>query len=90
MVISAISDDTARAKQYLTRAALKKFHLRSPALPCPFKENEDETVIFYFSPDTVEEADVDDWHFSYQKEQLEVLPSGTVIERMSTRRAASY
>ncbi|MBQ9979331.1 MAG: 3'-5' exonuclease [Clostridia bacterium] len=90
VIISAISADTAKAKQYLTRAELKKYHLRSTALPCAFKENEDETVIFYFSPDTVEEADVDDWHFSYQKEQIEVLPSGTVIERMSTRRAASY
>lgn len=88
--IHAISDEAARAKQYLTRAELKKLHLRSTALPCAFKENDDETVIFYFSPDTVEEADVDDWHFGYSKEQIEVLPSGTVIERMSVRRAASF
>ena len=90
VTIPAITEEAARAKQYLTRAELKKFHLKSTALPCAFRENEDDTVIFYFSPDTLEEADVDDWHFSYQKEQLEVLPSGTVIERMSTRRAASY
>ena len=90
VTIRAISEEAARAKQYLTRTELKKFHLKSTALPCAFKENEDETVIFYFSPDTLEEADVDDWHFSYQKEQLETLPSGTVIERMSARRAAGY
>ncbi len=88
--IRAISDESARAKQYLTRAELKKLHLKSTALPCAFKENDDETVIFYFSPDTVEEADVDDWHFGYSREQIEVLPSGTVIERMSVRRAASF
>lgn len=90
LIIHAISDETARAKQYLTRAELKKLHLRSTALPCAFKENDDESVIFYFSPDTVEEADVDDWHFGYSKEQIEVLPSGTVIERMSVRRASSF
>jgi DNA polymerase-3 subunit epsilon len=90
VVISAITEDAAKAKQYLTRAELKKFHLKSTALPCAFRENEDESVIFYFSPDTLEEAEVDDWHFSYQKEQTETLPSGTVIDRMSTRRAASY
>ena len=88
--IPAITEECARAKQYLTRAELKKFHLKFTGLPCAFKENDDESVIFYFSPDAVEEADVDDFHFSYSKEQLEVLQSGTVIERMSTRRAASY
>ena len=90
VIIHAITDEAARTKQYLTRAELKKFHLKSTALPCAFKENADETVIFYFSPDTVEEAEIDDWHFTYSKEQIEVLPSGTVIERMSTRRASSY
>ena len=43
----------------------------------------------YLSPDTVEEAEIDDWHFTYSKEQVEVLPSGTVIDRMSTRRAGA-
>ena len=90
VIISAITEEVARAKNYLTRSELKKFHLKSNALPCAFRENDDESVIFYFSPDTLEEADVDDWHFSYSKDQVEVLPSGTVIERMSTRRAASY
>ena len=90
VIIHAITDEAARTKQYLTRAELKKFHLKSTALPCAFKENADETVVFYFSPDTVEEAEIDDWHFSYSKEQIEVLPSGTVIDRMSTRRASSY
>lgn len=90
VIIPAITDEAARTKQYLTRAELKKFHLKSTALPCAFKENADETVIFFFSPDTVEEAEIDDWHFSYTREQIEVLPSGTVIERMSTRRASSY
>lgn len=88
--IPAITQDVARAKQYLTRAELKKIHLKPTALPCAFREVDDESVMFYFSPDAVEEADVDDWHFSYSREQIEVLPSGTVIERMSTRRAASY
>ena len=90
IVISAITEEAARAKQYLTRADLKRFHLKSTALPCAFRENPDESVIFYFSPDTVEEAEVDDWHFTYSKEQVEMLPSGTIIERMSTRRASSY
>ncbi|MGM9631567.1 MAG: PolC-type DNA polymerase III [Eubacteriales bacterium] len=90
VTISAVNEETARAKQYLTRAELKKFHLKPTALPCAFKENDDETVIFYFSPNNVEEADVDDWHFAYSKEQIEVLPSGTVIEKMSTRRASAY
>ena len=90
IVISAITEEAARAKQYLTRADLKRFHLKSVALPCAFRENPDESVIFYFSPDTVEEAEVDDWHFTYSKEQIEILPSGTIIERMSTRRASSY
>ena len=54
VVIYPITDEAARTKQYLTRAELKKFHLKSTALPCAFKENEDETIIFYFSPDNVE------------------------------------
>ena len=32
----------------------------------------------------------EDEEFYYSKEQIEVLASGTVIERMSTRRASSY
>lgn len=90
IVVPAITKDAARAKQYLTRTELNKLHLQATGFPCAFSENDDETVLFYFSPDNVSEAEPDEWHFSYNKLQTVVLPSGNVIERMSVRRAATF
>lgn len=90
IVVPSISKESARAKQYLTRTELNRLHLQANGFPCAFSENDDETVTFYFSSDTVSEAEPDDWHFAYNKMQTVVLPSGNVIERMSVRRAASF
>lgn len=88
--IPLISKEDAREKQYLTRTELNKFHLQPTGFPCAFSENDDETVLFYFSSDAVVEAEPDNWHFTYNKNQTEVLPSGSIIERMSTRRASTF
>lgn len=87
ITIPCLSKSTAEAKNYLTRNDLNKLHLKPTALPCAFSENSDESVTFYFSPDNVEEAEPEKWHFSYSKSDRMTLESGNVIERTSIRRA---
>lgn len=79
----------AEAKNLLTRNDLNKLHLKPAELPCAFSENSDGSVIFFFDPDGVTEADPEKWSFSYQKNDRICLESGNVIERMSVRRAFS-
>ncbi len=90
VTLPCITAESAEAKNLLTRNDLKKFHLKPSGLPCACSENADGTVKFYFSPDTVSEAEPEEVHFSYTKNEKMTLESGNIIERMSIRRAFSY
>ena len=92
--------------KYITRSMLMQMHLSPKGDPVAFDCNEDGTLTYYFDPARVTETPPELWYQELSpvqssgeeqrsrpsREDAEelTLESGTVIYRMSTRRAASY
>ena len=89
VTIHEISKDEANSKNYLTRQALTKMHLMPSGEPIAFEIAPDGNIIYYFAPDKVVEAPPEMWYAPRAKVEPITLESGTVIERMSIKRAAS-
>ena len=87
--VRLIGKKEAGSKNYLTRNMLRQFHLTPDGSPVAFDRNEDGSVMFYFDPETVVEADPELWYSPDANEETEALPSGSIIEKMNTKRAAS-
>ena len=87
--VRRIGKKEADNKNYLTRNMLRQFHLMPDGSPVAFDYNEDGSVMYYFDPETVVEADPEIWYSPDVKTETEVLNSGSVIEKMNTKRAAS-
>ena len=78
-------------KCYLTRAMLSQMHLSPVGDPVAYDISSDGSTIYYFDPSRVKETPPELWYKDTTKPREEMtLESGTVIERMSVRRAASY
>lgn len=88
--VRRINKKEADNKNYLTRNMLRQFHLAPDGSPVGFEYNEDGSVLFYFDPETVVEADPELWYSDGGRAETETLPSGSVIEKMNTKRAASF
>lgn len=86
--IPMIKNTDRKAEKYLTRGVLSQLHLMPGGDPVAFSrvEGSDE-VVLYFDPLFVKEAPPEIWYGGGKKETM-TLPSGSVIERMSTRKAA--
>ena len=79
------------SKCYLTRAMLSQMHLSPVGDPVAYDISTDGSTIYYFDPSRVKETPPELWYKDTTKPREEMtLESGTVIERMSVRRAASY
>ncbi len=93
------------SQKYITRTTLMQMHLSPKGDPVAFDRNEDGTIIYYFDPTRVTETPPELWYRDRSEEfepsaaprpqkpredEEMTLESGTVIYRMSTRRAASY
>lgn len=89
VTIHEISKDEANSKNYLTRQSLSKMHLMPSGEPIAFEVAPDGNIIYYFTPDKVVEAPPEMWYSPRAKVEPMTLESGTVIERMSIKRAAS-
>ena len=87
--IPQISREEADKKNYLTRGTLTQMHLIPNGDPAAFDKAEDGSLIYYFDPAKVIEAPPEQWYFPRSRKESRVLDSGTVIERMSIKRAAS-
>ncbi len=85
--IPAVDISTAKKKNYLSRSDLGVLHLMAQGDPVAFTENADGTVKYYFDAASIVEAPPETW-FAGPSEKL-TLPSGSVISKMGTRRAAS-
>ena len=79
----------ADKKNYLTRGVLTQMHLMPNGDPAAFDTAEDGSIIYYFDPNKVVEAPPEQWYFPRAKKEERELDSGSVIERMSIKRAAS-
>lgn len=89
VTIHEINRDEANSKNYLTRQSLSKMHLMPSGEPIAFEVAPDGNIIYYFAPDKVVEAPPEMWYSPRAKVEPMTLESGTVIERMSIKRAAS-
>lgn len=87
--IPQVSREEADKKHYLTRGVLTQMHLMPNGDPAAFEKSEDGSLIYYFDPARVVEAPPEQWYFPRSKKESKILDSGTVIERMSIKRAAS-
>ena len=64
-------------------------HLMPSGEPVAFEISENGSVIYYFDPEKVVEAPVEMWYSPASRKETFTLESGTVIERMSIKRAAA-
>ncbi len=79
----------ADKKNYLTRGVLTQMHLMPNGDPAAFDTADDGSIIYYFDPNKVVEAPPEQWYFPRARKEERSLDSGSVIERMSIKRAAS-
>ena len=86
--IPCLTKREAAARNLLTREELYEIHLLPGGEPAAYSYVDENTVIYFFNPDAVVEAPPELW-FGAKNEPL-TLPSGTVIPRMSVKRAAAY
>ena len=88
-VIRAISRKDAEAKNYLSRQTLSDLHLMPSGDPIAFEISEAGNIIYYFDPERVVEAPVEMWYAPTSRKETYTLESGSVIERMSVKRATA-
>ena len=87
--IRQVTREEANKKNYLTRGVLTQMHLMPSGDPAAYDLAEDGSIIYYFDPEKVVEAPPEQWYFPRARKEERTLESGTVIERMSIKRAAS-
>ena len=87
--IPHLSREEASKRNYLTRGVLTQMHLMPNGDPAAFYQSADGTIIYYFDPAKVVEAPPEQWYFPRARKEERTLENGTVIERMSIKRAAS-
>ena len=85
-----MSKKEATNKDYLTRNMLRQFHLVPTGAPVGFDYNEDGSVEFYFDPELVDGAEPELWYSPDCDEETMTLESGSIIEKMNTKRASSF
>ena len=88
--VPQVSYREAQAKNYLDRATLKLMHLTPDGAPAAYSEGKNGGVVFWFDPEKLTESDPEIWYAPDARQETLVLESGTEIERMSMRRAASF
>lgn len=88
-VIRSITRKEADAKNYLTRHTLSQLHLMPSGEPVAFEVSDNGSLIYYFDPEKVVEAPVEMWYNPTSRKETIVLESGSVIEKMSIKRAAA-
>ncbi len=87
--IPHLSRAEADKRNYLTRGTLTQMHLMPSGDPAAFDTAEDGSIIYYFDPSRVVEAPPEQWYFPRARKEMKTLDSGSVVERMSIKRAAS-
>ena len=88
--IPQLTPEQAERRHYLSRSLLARMHLMPDGDPVAYTTLEDGTVDYYFDPQRVVEAPPETWYApSIQFTETMTMEDGTVIGRMSTKRAAS-
>ena len=89
-VIPRMTAEQAEARSYLTMSLLDKMHLMPVGDPVAYSAAADGSPIYYFDPCRVREAPPENWYIPDEADLIQPmrLENGTLIGRMSTRRAA--
>ena len=89
-VLPRLTAEQAETRRYLTRTLLNKMHLMPVGDPVAYSASEDGSLVYYFDPRQVREAPPEQWYKPSAAELIQPLQleSGSVIGRMSTKRAA--
>ena len=89
-LIPELTKKEADARNYISRSMLTQMHLMPTGDPVAYVRADDGSVIYYFHPEKVTEEPPEVWYYSAPaKSETITLESGSVIERMSIKRAAS-
>ena len=84
-----INSREAQTKGLLDRSTLEMLHLVPSGTPTAYSQLNDGSIKIWFDPEAVTEADPENWFAPEAKHETFTLPSGTVISRMTIKRAAS-
>lgn len=88
--IPHLTVEQAEGKRYLTREILGKMHLMPKGDPVAYSVDEGGEPVYYYDPQRVVEAPPETWYApNLQFTETRTLEDGTVIGRMSTKRAAT-
>ena len=88
--IPQLTSEQAEHRHYLTKSLLSKMHLMPDGDPVAYTVQDDGSVIYYFDPQRVVEAPPETWYApAIRFTETMTMDDGTVIGRMSTKRAAS-
>ena len=88
--IPQLTSEQAEHRHYLTKSLLSKMHLMPDGDPVAYTVQDDGSVIYYFDPQRVVEAPPEIWYApAIRFTETMTMDDGTVIGRMSTKRAAS-
>ena len=90
--IPYLTAEQAESKHYLTKSILTKMHLMPQGDPVAYGDEKEGVAVYYYDPRRVVEAPPETWYTPEQPQFTETrtLEDGTVIGRLSTKRAASY
>ncbi|MBE6633276.1 MAG: 3'-5' exonuclease [Ruminococcaceae bacterium] len=89
--IPQLTPEQAESRNYLTQEILTKMHLMPKGDPAAYSVAGDGSTVYYFDPRRVVEAPPEIWYAPAVPAFTETrtLEDGTVIGRMSTKRAAT-
>ena len=98
LAIPHVSSEEADRKRYVSGALLERMHLSPVGYPVAYNVSQDGTVTYYFDPAKVTETPPELWYQGEEKSsekpqrrrETMTLESGAVVEKMGTKRAATF
>ncbi len=88
-VVTQTNSREAQIKNYLDRETLRMMHLAPGGNPIAYSQLNDGSIKLWFDPETAVDEDPELWLNSEGKHEELTLPSGSLIKRMTVKKAAS-
>ena len=98
LAIPRVSGEEADRKCYLSGSLLERMHLSPVGDPVAYDVDEQGVITFYFDPAKVTETPPEVWYRGEEntpekpqrRKETMTLESGAVVEKMGTKRAATF
>ncbi len=88
-LVTQINSREAQTKGLLDRSMLKTLHLDATGGPIAYSQLNDGSIKLWFAPEQVTGAEPDTWYQPDSRTETVRLPSGSVIEKTTIRKAAA-